>query len=404
MTSDSIGAAARGGTEAARGGIGHWLALTAMISGGTCIGLLFTALPPVLHRMGEHFAGGGHGELQAQLIMSSAGFGLLLGGLAAALLIERLGARRLLLGGLVLYALAGSAGLYLDDVTALYLSRILAGMAAANISTAANSFIGTYFDEAGRGRMLSAVAALGSVISVVAVLAAGYMGEHVGWRGAFALYLVFPAVLLLAALGSSLGPGLVPARGRAAPGGLIGLMWPVYLMIAALYVVLMMTSTQLSFLLTENGITSPVVQSRVISMSFAFLFVGAVLYGWLQGRIGATGSFRVGLLLLGVGIGALGFARDPWSAALFTAVKGIGAGFLNPGFIHLVLNRAPEALRGRALGLMTSSMFLGDLMNPVIVAPIRMWLGIHEAFIAFGVAVLVGAAVSVAAGRRRAAA
>jgi len=370
----------------------RWVAaIPAMMAGGCSIGLIFTALTPVLPKLSAQFGGA---ELAGQMVMSVPAIGLILGGIASGWLIERFGARRLLLVSLLAYALSGSAGLWVGDLWALFVSRILVGFFTACISTAGNSFIGEFFGEKGRGRMLSAMTVVGSLLATLVVLASGWFGEHVGWRAPFAIYLIVPAILFTLAL---IGLPVIPARRTdhgSAGQGVFQRNWPIYLMIAALYIVLMMTSTQISYLLTEQGITSPIVQSRVISMAFAWLIVGAIFYGTMQGRIGWAPTYYIGLLALGCGIGGLGFAPDAWAAGAATALKGFGAGILSPAFIHLILKRSTPETRGRALGLMTTSMFVGDLANPIVVAPFRAALGMHGAFMSLGALVVIGSAMA----------
>nr|WP_047167775.1 MFS transporter [Sphingomonas sp. Y57] len=374
----------------------RWVAaIPAMMAGACSIGLIFTALTPVLPSLSAQFGGGKVGaEIAGQMVMSVPAIGLILGGIGSGWLIERIGARRLLLVSLFLYALFGSAGLWVDDLWALFVSRTLLGFFTACISTSANSFIGEFFEEKGRGRMLSAMTVVGSLLATCAVLLSGWFGEHVGWRAPFAIYLIVPAILFTFA---AIGLPAIPIRRSAHGEGGQGVFlrnWPIYLMIGALYVVLMMTSTQISYLLTERGITSPIVQSRVISMAFAWLIAGAIFYGTMQGRIGWAPTYYIGLLSLGLGIAGLGFAPDAWLAGAATALKGFGAGVLAPAFIHLVLNRSTPETRGRALGLMTTSMFAGDLANPIVVAPFRAVFGMHGAFISLGSLVVIGAVMA----------
>jgi MFS family permease len=127
-------------------------AIPAMTAGGCSIGLIFTVLTPVLPAMSAHFGGGKFGaEILGQMVMSVPATGLILGGIASGWLIERFGARRLLLLSLFAYALCGSVGLWADNIWALFASRALLGFFTACVSTAGNSFIGEFFQEKGRG-------------------------------------------------------------------------------------------------------------------------------------------------------------------------------------------------------------------------------------------------------------
>ena len=55
-----------------------------------------------------------------------------------------------------------------------------------------------------------------------------------------------------------------------------------------------------------------------------------------------------------------------------------------PHFARTVLNLAPPAARGRAVGLNFFFTYLGDFLNPVAVHPLALAIGIHRAFLLIG--------------------
>jgi len=370
------------------------LAIVAMLSGACTVGLVFTVLPPILHPLAAHLGGGSDAVFGVQMMAAMPGLGLVLGGVASSWTIDRIGARALLVHSLLVYMIAGSAGLYLDGLAGLCVSRFVLGIAAACIATASNTLIGHFFEGVARGRMISAMTVIGSLLSVVAMLASGEIAEAVGWRASFALYIAIPLTVWLAALfglpRAMIGGGEATDGSKGSIAAVFRSLWPYYLMITSLYVVLMMTSTQVSFLLADHGMVRPAVQARVLGTGGAFLVVGAILYAWVQARFGANAAFRLGLLTLGIGIIGFGLAHDPVTASISAALKGLASGLLNAGFVHMVMNRAEAHQRGRAMGLMTSAMFLGDFINPVVVHPIKQLLGLPAAFHILGSLVLAG--------------
>jgi MFS family permease len=369
-------------------------AIVAMMSGACSIGLVFVVLPPILHQLADHLGGDADAAFGVQMMAAMPGIGLVLGGLVASWTIDRLGARALLNYALIAYMILGSAGLYIDNLTGLCVTRLLLGLATAGIATASNTLIAHFYGGAARGRMISAATVVGSMLCVVAMLASGEIAEIAGWRAPFAIYIAAPMILWLAAI---FGIPRIAIRSegssseeKGSTGVVIAKLWPYYLLITSLYVVLMMTSTQVSFLLAENGIIRPVIQARVLGTASFFLILGALLYGWVQGRYGANAAFRLGLLTLGIGIIGFGLAHDAVTASIAAASKGLASGLLNSGFIHMIMNRSEPHLRGRALGIMTSAMFLGDFLNPIVVHPIKEMLSLHAAFHVLGTLVLAG--------------
>lgn len=69
----------------------------------------------------------------------------------AGLLIDHRGRRAVLMVGLVLYALAGTVGPYLDGFAAVFASRLMLGVGVAGILTGQGALIGDYFAGGGAG-------------------------------------------------------------------------------------------------------------------------------------------------------------------------------------------------------------------------------------------------------------
>lgn len=63
----------------------------------------------------------------------------------AGLVADRYGRRRMLLAGVILFVIAGCAGLFLPDLPTIFASRLVLGLAVALIMTAQTTLIGDYF-------------------------------------------------------------------------------------------------------------------------------------------------------------------------------------------------------------------------------------------------------------------
>jgi EmrB/QacA subfamily drug resistance transporter len=149
------------------------------------------ALPTIQHELGFAPAG-----LQWVVTGYALAFGslLLLGGRAG----DRLGRRRLLVLGLLLFGLAGlSCGLALSPLM-LILSRLVQGAGGAFASPSALSLLmTTYAEGAARNRALSVFQASTAAGASTGVIAGGVLTQYLGWRAIFRVNLPIIAVLLL---------------------------------------------------------------------------------------------------------------------------------------------------------------------------------------------------------------
>lgn len=364
--------------------------LVVLVSGAPLMALMFVAVAPVLSSLAAHVGQGGtKGALVAQLIMTLPGIGVILGGPVTGWLVERTGIRRTIIASLFVYSVAGTLGLFVDNLWLMFVSRLLLGTSAAGVATSTMALVGQCYRDEARARLLGYQSAAGAGFGLLALLAAGFIGEAAGWRAPFALYLLGGIVFIMALFSVPNTPPVAQERAR----GLADLLplWPIYLLIVVIFAVVFMNAVQLAFLLVRDGVTSPAVQSWVLATSSACSAIGAWAYGRVRPRLGSYGTFALCLGLLSAGLGAIGFGHSAWTAAGGCALAGLGGGGAGPYVAGVLLDRSPPELRGRAAGFMYTAIYLGDFANPLIITPIRAWLGVHGAFLAVSAGLAAGA-------------
>jgi MFS family permease len=361
------------------------LLLAVIMSGSATTALVLVVLIPVLPLLAAHFGGGSEGAQLSQAIMTSPALGLIAGGFLSAAAIKYVGAFRLLLLGLALYGLAGTTGLYLSSAPLLLGARFLLGVAASFVGIASTTIIALRFDEIARARLLGFKGALGSVGGITGILIAGELGTLGGWRLPFAIYAFGWVLLILAIIARSAAmiqqDSAASAAAVTAPKGegLLSL-WPFYALIVAFGVVLMMTATQLSFLLNEIGVLDPSAVGRIAVMASVGAVIGGVSYGKLLQMIGPRYFFALIFANWTIGLAALGFAETPLAVSIGCLIAGISAGLFLPHMIASLVAAANVEVRARAIAMLYSAIFLGDFLNPFIIEPIAEALTRHGAF------------------------
>jgi len=368
------------------------LMMAVLIGCGLSVSLIFTAIGPVLSSLSARYGGGVRGDVIAQLTMTLPSIGVIIGGPLAGVFAGWWGARSLLFASLILYGVAGCAGIFVEEPYTLLATRFVLGAAAAGVATAATALIGELLDGVRRTRALGYSSAFASAGSVVSVIAAGGLATYGGVGLPFAIYGV-AFVLLLMGMASVPEVG-VRARGAEASGFWsfsVSALGPIYLALMAVTVVVFMTGIQISFLLADKGITAPGEQSWIIAAASVGAATGGLTYTTAQTHLGRNRTFALCIAVMGVGNVLMGTQTDPVLLALGCAMNGIGAGMTIPHFGSKIIERAPVALRPRALGLMYTMIFVGEFLNPWVVTPLHLKFGIDQAFVIIGAAALVAA-------------
>ena len=114
-------------------------------------------------------------------------------------LIDKVGKRNIFLASLVLYAIGGSGGIYLDNIWALMVSRVVLAVAIGILTACTLTLAADYFHGRERHEFMGIFTASMSLGGVIFVSASGYLAD-IGWRMPFILYLFSLIVLPFAVL------------------------------------------------------------------------------------------------------------------------------------------------------------------------------------------------------------
>lgn len=343
---------------------------------------------------------GAESETVVRLVLTMPALAIALFAPFAGYAADRFGRAPLLLGGIGLYALAGTAGIWAPTMWVLLVSRVVLGVAVATIMTCVTALVGDYFIGAKRSHFLGIQAAFMGFGGVVFLLLGGYLAE-VSWRAPFYVYLlsviVLPGVLAFPLRGYVAASADSVAAALPAPpmGPLARVYFGAFMGMALFYVV----PVQMPFYVERVLERSSGLTGLIIASNTLFFALMSLQYRRIRGNV----SFGV-IAALGFGFVGLGLVTVVAMEGLAVAfggmaVLGTGMGLLMPNFGAWVLELTPEHTRGRAASGLTASVFAGQFMSPLLFAPVHAAWGLKAVFWAgAAVAVVCGGVVSL---RRR---
>jgi MFS family permease len=371
--------------------------LFVLLTAGGLASLIGTALTPVLSTVAEHFGGGTAGALVAQNIVTIASIGVIIGGPLAGLSTRFFSIRTTLIVSLLIYAIFGSAGMYLDSAPALLTARMLQGIGKAGVMITTAALVADCFEGPARAKFLGYRDAFLAAFGFFALNGSGMLADAAGWRANFGLYLI--ALPLVAMVMWGRFPISEKAKAEAANPTPVKdkrgawALWPIYLAAVALYLLAYTLYLNLSFLLAEEGLKSSTLQGRILATSTVLHFIGSMFYGRVVGKIGADRVIIVTLLTMALSDFTIGFAPNTLWIVVGTGLAGLAGGYLQIYLTNLVLTKAPAHLRSECVGYLYSAMFIGMFIDPYLVTPLREAVGNHEAFLVVGSVLLTSAIV-----------
>jgi MFS family permease len=324
---------------------------------------------PALPSIRAAFLGDPGVETLARLVLTVPALAMAVCSPFAGVLADRLGRVPLLLGSLLLYTAAGTSGLYLDTLPAILVGRAGLGLGGAGVMTAATALIADLFTGPERGRFLSLQAAAMGGGGLVFLVSGGVLAD-ISWRAPFAIYgvalLLVPLALALPRRAADDGDARA-APDAPVPWTKIGGVYALAFVTSNLFYVL---PVQLPFLLQdEMGVTGALLGLAVAAMTLSSAPT-ALLYPRVAQRVGPLGAFALLFTLVAPGYLLIAWA-PAYAVAFFGAlVAGTGFGLFMPNANTWVAQLAPPAARGRVIGGLNFSFFLGMFLSPISTKPI----------------------------------
>jgi len=336
-------------------------------------------IAPGLPGLFEHFKDHPDADYLTRFILTVPGLAIAISAPIAGVMADKLGRRVLLQVGVALYIVAGSAGLWLDALSWLLVSRFLLGISVGMVMVCSTALLTDHFQGAERDRAMgiqsSAMAAGGIVF-----ISAGSILADISWRAPFGVYLMpvmlFPLIYWFITK---------PPPGIEEPG-VVEDHFPVkhsVLMYALGFITMIMfyfIPTQLPFLAIELGADSLKYAGFAVVFSQIFASVASANYQRLRAAISNQAILLFSFLAMSIGFLMLSQATTLTGMFLSMPLLGIGLGFNFPNLTIWLMSRVPSTMRGRASGGLTTAVFLGQFLSPLISQPLVKLYGLSGAF------------------------
>jgi MFS family permease len=308
-------------------------------------------------------------------------------------IVDRVGRKRLLVVALVVYAVVGTAPLWLPSLQLIVVSRVLVGLTEAAIMTCCTTLLADYFHGSKRERYFGLQVVYTTVAATIFFGLGGALGAA-DWRTPFWLYAV--SIPLAVAAAKFVWQPAPRAQEAARTEKLPPLPWgrlaaPVGITLVGglIFYVLIV---ELSFTLDSIGVESTATIGAASAVASLGTAIGAFLFGRLA-KLGPAVLVPLAFALSGIGIVGMGLASAVPVVVVFAVVTGFGNGLLLPSLLTWALSSLGFEQRGRGTGVWTSALFIGQFVCPLVVLALTGAIGsLGSALVVLGVVSLAAAA------------
>ncbi|MEV7982713.1 MFS transporter [Streptomyces sp. NPDC086519] len=360
----------------------------AVLMAGSCLPVLGAVLlAPELPDLQAAFGAAADAATLVPLILAVPALAVALTAPLAGLAIDRVGRKTLLVVATVLYAVFGTAPLWLESLRAIVVSRALLGVAEAVVITCCTTLIGDYYTGQNRHRYLALQTVCATVSATAFLIIGGALGNS-GWRSPFQLYavglLIAPAmVFLLPARRPGAAAAEEAAAGRRTSSA--GRLPAICLLTVFGGLVFNAVPSQTAYLVNGLGVQSTGIIGLVSAIASAASVTGCAIFASMVGR--PERRLPLIFLLCGAGCLAIDLAHNFGFLLLGTFLNSLGTGLLLPTMLTWATSGLDHRNRGGGTGLWTGSFFLGQFLCPIAMSSLESRTGsLPTAFGALGLA------------------
>ena len=336
-----------------------------MILSGFCFnGISCVALSSATPIIAQHFNGGGQGAFLAQLVLVAPAFSVIFGAPLAGPLSRIIGPRRLVLGSLLIYCLAGTFGFLKPGIGAFILSRLLLGLAGSFLATLSAARAAELAPESG-SRLIGFASALASVGAISAVVIAGWLAGKFGWQVACLVYL-WPLPLLPALLTMSTKAFAGETHADAGVFTPLAPAIPIFLLTFLLALMLFAPTIEGPFLLAARGMDHPSIIGLVIGSTGLIAAGTAASYGALAARLRFDQQITLVFALFLIPAITIVSARGLTQTEAGLVITGFASGLVSPLVVAMLIRRVDARHIATAIGLYSSTLFASQLLDPFL--------------------------------------
>jgi MFS family permease len=336
-------------------------------------------ISPALPQMAVAFAGVKNAGFIVKMVLTIPALMIALFSPIAGRLIDSYGRINILRISLIVYAIAGSAGFYLENLYAILISRIVLGMAVGMSMTIVITLIADYFEGKERLKFVGTQIAFMSLGGIIFIGLGGVLAD-IGWRYPFLLYLfsllVFPLTIAFLKEPKVIKQTKQILQSVKAPT----IIWMLFFNTMIMWVIFFLIPVQIPFYLKALGVQKNSLVGAAIASSTLFSAISSFSYSRIKSRFNFLTIFSVGYLLMAAAFLCIAVADSYSMVVIAMMLSGLGMGMMIPNTNMWVMKIVPPEIRGKEIGKLTTFWFLGQFLSPIIIFPVLNMLSLSSTF------------------------
>jgi MFS family permease len=346
-------------------------------------------ISPALPEMSADFSTIDNAEFLVKLVLTLPALFIAIMAMLAGALIDRYGRLKLLWLALLLYAVSGTSGFFLQDLYHILFSRALLGIAVGISMTVVITLIADYFEGKERQKFAGIQVAFMSIGGILFIGLGGILAD-INWRFPFLIYLLALVFLPLAIIFLQEPEIIKPKIQQEVAVKTPSIIWLLLFNVMIMWILFFLIPVQIPFYLKAIGVEKNAWIGAAIAMSTAFSAVSSFFYSRIRDRYSFYTIFAIGYFFMAAAFALVALTQSYTVVAIGMMLAGLGMGMMIPNTNIWVMQIAPPEIRGQEIGKLTTFWFLGQFLSPIVLMPLLVNLSLSTTFyvVAFFLSIL----------------
>lgn len=309
-----------------------------------------------------------NGPKLVKLTLSFPGLFIALTAMVAGVAIDKFGRLKLLGLALILYAVGGTSGYWMNNIYLILAGRALLGISVGISMTIVTTLVADYYQGKARQKFAGIQIAVMSLGGIIFITLGGILAD-INWKVPFLLYffslliLPFTYVYLKEPKERTVIQNDDPSMKSPA------IIWFVFFNVMIMWILFFIIPIQIPFYLKSIGIEKNAMIGIAIASSTFFSAVAAFSYSKIKDKLSFRQIFSIGYFLMAVAFTCIAIGNSYVMVMLGMLFAGLGMGIMIPNANIWVMQLAPMQIRGREIGRLTTFWFMGQFLSPLVLLP-----------------------------------
>ncbi|RAX59349.1 MFS transporter [Helicobacter monodelphidis] len=326
-------------------------------------------IAPTIPQLEAHFHDVAHIDILARLTLTLPALFVMIFSPISGYLLDRFGRIKFLIPSMFAWSIGGSIAILWDNIYWILFSRAIFGIATAFVMTSASALVADYYSGEDRQRALGLQGFAAACGSATFMVLGGFLA-HYDWRYPFFVYGfgILIAILATFYLFEPKTKKYTTAQETNQTFTVrpyLFIYFVGFIIMASYYV----SPTQVPSFITNHLHESPDLIGISMSASSFSYGLSSLAYIKIRKILSAKMIYVYGFLLMGVGFLLMYIFCNIYIIAFALLLTGLGGGPIMVNNSSVLLSDTPQKNRAKAMGILSSLIFFGQFISPILSQP-----------------------------------